>query len=47
MMLTLLGSVFQAVGRVRGGDAGADLARVGAELRRLERPAAQAPATSR
>ena len=37
MMLSLLGRIFQAVGRLRGGDAGADLARVGEELRRLER----------
>lgn len=47
MMLTLLGVLFQAVGRIRGGDAGDDLARVGAELRRLERPPAHVPTTSR
>ena len=47
MILTLLGRVFQAVGRVRGGEAGGDLETVGAELGRLERPAAHAPTTAR
>jgi hypothetical protein len=41
-----VGRLFQAIGRVRGGDAGADLARVGGELRALERPRTY-PATSR
>lgn len=47
MILAVIGRVFRAAGRLRGGDAGADLAEVGAELLRLERPAAQPPTSPR
>ncbi|HLM90683.1 MAG TPA: hypothetical protein VK424_01315 [Thermoplasmata archaeon] len=47
MIAGLLGRVFQAVGRVRGGDPGADLAHVGSELVRLEKAVPQTAATSR
>ena len=47
MIVGLLGRVFQVVGRVRGGDPGADLAHVGSELVRLERSVPQPAATSR
>jgi hypothetical protein len=47
MIVGLIGRVFQAVGRLRGGAAGDDLTRVGGELRRLESAPTQRPATSR
>ncbi len=36
MITNLVGRLFQAVGRVRGGTKGSDLAHVGSELRRLQ-----------
>jgi hypothetical protein len=47
MILRLLGWAFRAIGRLRGGEAGTELAHVGAELCRLEEPPAQSPATAR
>jgi hypothetical protein len=47
MILGLLGRLFEAVGRLRGGPDGADLAHVGGELRRLAHPSAQAATSSR
>jgi hypothetical protein len=37
MIVGLIGRIFRAVGRVRGGDEGRDLERVGSELVDLER----------
>jgi hypothetical protein len=47
MILTLLGRLFESVGRMRGGEAGRDLAHVGEELCRLERPRPQPAPTAR
>ncbi|HXW67190.1 MAG TPA: hypothetical protein VEL82_04875 [Thermoplasmata archaeon] len=46
MIVGLLGRLFRSIGRVRGGDAGRDLAHVGDELVRLDARSAQA-ATAR
>jgi len=47
MIAGLLGRMFEVVGRVRGGSSGADLHRVGTELRRLETRVVQPVASSR
>jgi len=47
MILGLLGRALEASARLHPGTAGDDRAKVGAELRRLERPPAQPRATSR
>ncbi|MCI4364479.1 MAG: hypothetical protein L3K10_00210 [Thermoplasmata archaeon] len=47
MMVGLIGRLFVAAARLRPGSAGSDLAHVGEELRRLARPPAQLPTTSR
>ncbi len=47
MILSWLGWLFEGVGRARGGESGSDLAHLGGELRRLDRPPAQALASSR
>jgi|GEM_PF-1807124 hypothetical protein len=47
MIVGVIGRIFRAVGRVRGGDPGRDLERVGTELVDLERRHAQRPTTER
>jgi hypothetical protein len=47
MILDLLGRLLEGSAHLRPGAAGYDRAFVGAEFRRLDRPPAQVPATSR
>jgi hypothetical protein len=47
MIAAVLGRLFQAFGRLRGGDDGAALAAVGGELVRLARAPPYPPASSR
>jgi len=47
MIAGWIGRVFRAMARLRPGEAGADLDRVGRELVDLERPRPQAATTSR
>jgi hypothetical protein len=47
MMLDLLGRLLEASARLSPGEAGSDRAYVGAEFRRLDRPPAHAPTSSR
>jgi hypothetical protein len=47
MIVRLVGALLQAVGRLRGGDAGRDLEVVGEELGRLARARRQPPAAAR
>ncbi|HUJ78574.1 MAG TPA: hypothetical protein VLX64_06165 [Thermoplasmata archaeon] len=47
MISRLVGLLFAVIGRVKGGDAGRDLERVGQELRSLERRRAHRPTSER
>ncbi len=47
MILGLLGRALEAAARMHPGAAGLDRAHIGAELRRLDRPSAQPPVSSR
>ncbi|HTP54705.1 MAG TPA: hypothetical protein VML94_07105 [Thermoplasmata archaeon] len=47
MIERIVGRIFQLVGRLRGGDGGRDLERVGRELVDLERRRAQRPSSER
>ncbi|MFY9716645.1 MAG: hypothetical protein WAK40_01735 [Thermoplasmata archaeon] len=47
MIEGVIGRIFRVVGRLRGGDEGRDLERVGTELVDLERRRAQRPTSER
>jgi hypothetical protein len=47
VIVGLVGRIFRAVGRLRGGDAGRDLEHVGSELVALEQRRAQRSTTDR